>query len=294
MIGYYKGNTLILSVLLLALWPAIGLSQQQPNQPLSENENPLLIGKRNINKNQINFYSVERQIALGNQLAEEFEKQSKLIDDAALTVYLKNLGRNLASHSDTKIPVTIKVVDSEAVNAFALPGGFLYLNLGLMRVVETESELAAVIGHLIAHVAAHHSVELASKVQNLNRARLRQGIFDESRDNGSNLAAPLAVIALQRKMAAEADMLGVQYAWASGYNPSSLIKFYEKSSQPEASSVARVFSTHPHTTERITKVNDLIARFPERAAYTVNTADFNRVKLGLPSEPLKNQKFRRK
>jgi predicted Zn-dependent protease len=292
MISNYKSNTLILSVLLLALWPAIGFSQQQQTrQPLSENENPLLIGKRNINKNQINFYSVGKQIALGRQLAEEFEKQSKLIDDAALNVYLKNLGRNLASHSDTKIPVTIKVVDSEAVNAFALPGGFLYLNLGLMRAVETESELAAVIGHLIAHVAAHHSVELASKVQILNRAELRQGVFDE---NGSNLSVSLASLKFRRKMAAEADMLGVQYAWASGYDPSSLIKFYEKGNQREVGTIARVFSTHPLITERITKVNDLIARFPERGTYTVNTADFNRVKLGLPSGPPENQKFRRK
>jgi beta-barrel assembly-enhancing protease len=291
MISYCKSSMLILSALLLMLWPAIGFSQQrQPGPPLSENENPLLIGKRNINKYQINFYSVGKQISLGRQLAKEFEKQSRIIDDAGLNVYLKNLGRNLASHSDTKIPVTIKVVDSEAVNAFALPGGFLYLNLGLMRTVETESELAGVISHLIAHVAAHHSVELASKVQIQTREELREGVFDE---NGSNLSAPLAVIALRRKMVAEADILGVQYAWASGYDPSSLIKFYEKDSRREVGTVARIFSTHPLTTERITKVNDLITRFPEREPYTVNTQEFNRVKAGLPQESTEKPKLKR-
>jgi beta-barrel assembly-enhancing protease len=294
MISNYQINPLILSVLLLALWPASGFSQQkQTRQPLNENENPRLIGKRNINRNQINFYSVGKQIALGRQLAEEFEKQSNLIDDAGLTVYLKNLGRNLASHSDTKIPVIIKVVDSEAVNGFALPGGFLYLNLGLLRAVETESELAAVISHLIGHVAAHHSVELASRVQNLNRAGLRQDVFSESSESVSN--AQLAVFEARRKMVAEADLLGAQYAWASGYDPGSLIKFYERAGQREMPNTdARIFSTHPPATERIAMVNDLIMRFPERGTYIINTADFNRVKLGLPSEPPKNQKFRRK
>ncbi len=292
MISYYKSNTLILFVLLIVFWPAIGFSQQQQHgQPLSKNENPLLIGKRNINKNQINFYSVGKQIALGHQLALEFEKQSRLIVDAGLNVYLKNLGRNLASHSDTRIPVTIKVVDSEAVNAFALPGGFLYLNLGLMREVETESELAAVISHLIAHVAAHHSVELASKVQNLDRAKLRQDIFDGSQDNEVDQTAPLALIALQRKMVAEADMLGAQYAWASGYDPSGLIKFYKKGSQRETGTTN--FSTHPLTTERIAIVNDLIARFPEREEHTINTHEFSRVKAGLPLESTDRPKSKR-
>jgi beta-barrel assembly-enhancing protease len=288
---YYKSNTLILFGLLV-LWPAIGFSQQQQRgQSLCKNENPLFIGKRNINKNQINFYSVGKQIALGRQLAQEFEKQSRLIVDAGLNVYLKNLGRNLASHSDTRIPVTIKVVDSESVNAFALPGGFLYLNLGLMREVETESELAAVISHLIAHVAAHHSAELASKVQNLDRARLRQEIFDGSQDSEVEQAAPLAVIALQRKMVAEADVLGAQYAWASGYDPSSLIKFYKKGSQRETSTTT--FSTHPLTTERIANVNDLIARFPERENRAVSTQEFSRVKAGLPLEPTERPKSKR-
>ena len=276
----HMSNALILPVLLLTLWPTIGFSQrQQAGRPLSENENPMLIGKRNINKNQINFYSVEKQIALGRQLAQEFEEQSRVIDDADLNVYLENLGRNLASHSDIRIPVTIKVVDSDAVNGSALPGGFLYLNLGLMRAVETESELAAVIGHLIANVAAHHSVELASKVQNLNRAELRQGVFDE---NGANLSASLSSIKFRRTMAAEADMLGARYAWASGYDPGSLIKFYERAGQRERpNTVARIFSTHPPATERIAKVNDLIMRFPERGAYITNTADFNRVRSAL-------------
>jgi predicted Zn-dependent protease len=138
MMRYRDSNALILSLLLLAHWPANGLSQQpQTNQPLTENENPLLIGKRNINKQQINFYSADKEIALGRRLAAEIEQQSKILNDTGVTDYLARIGQNLALNSDATIPMTIKVVDSEDVNAFALPGGFLYVNLGLIRSVET-------------------------------------------------------------------------------------------------------------------------------------------------------------
>jgi predicted Zn-dependent protease len=288
---------LIFSLLLLALWPANGLSQQtQTGQPLTENENPLLIGKRNINKQQINFYSAEKEIALGRQLAAEIEQKSSLVEDAGINNYLSKLGQNLAQHSDTTTPLTIKVVYAEEVNAVALPGGFLYVNLGLMRAIESESELAAVIAHLIAHVAARHGVEFASKADLPGHDAFRQVVFDEKQDGGlsaSQDAVSLAALAFRRKAEAEADALGAQYAWAAGYDPAGLIKFYEKVSQSTMGS-ARIFRPHPLPSARILKVKELIARFPEREKQIINTEEFDRVKALLPLEHPKNQPFRRK
>ena len=297
MMSYRYSNALILSLLLLALWSANGFSQQpQTKRPLTENEDPLLIGKRNINKQQINIYSTEKEIALGRQLAAEIEQQSRLVDDAGVADYLANLCRNLALHSDAAIPVTIKVVDSEEVSAVALPGGFLYINLGLMRVVETESELAAVIAHLIAHVAARHGGEFASKAELLGHAAFQQVVLAEKLDgslSASQDRVSIAVLAFRRKAEAEADALGAQYAWAAGYDLNGLIKFYEKASQSEMGG-ARIFSPYPLPSERISKVKELIERFPEREKQIVNTEDFDRVKARLPLEPPKNQPFRRR
>jgi predicted Zn-dependent protease len=299
MTSYRDSNRLILSLLLLALWPANGFSQQpQTKRPLTENEDPLLIGKRNINKQQINFYSTEKEIALGRQLAAEIEQQSRLVDDAGVTDYLAKLGRNLALHSDSAIPVTIKLVDSEEVSAAALPGGFLYVNLGLMRAVETESELAAVIAHLIAHVAARHGIEFGSKTELSGITAFRQVIFTEKQYGGLSASQDrfsITVLAFRRKAEAEADALGAQYAWAAGYDSAGLIKFYEKNSQSTMSS-ARIFSPHPLLSERISKLKELIARFPDREKHIINTEEFDRVKARLPESKCtreKNQPIRR-
>jgi predicted Zn-dependent protease len=285
MTSFRDSNWLILSLLLLALWPANGFSQQpQTKRPLTENEDPLLIGKRNINKQQINFYSTEKEIALGSQLTAEFERQSRLVDDAGVTDYLAKLGRNLALHSDSAIPVTIKLVDSEEVSAVSLPGGFLYVNLGLMRAVETESELAAVIAHLIAHLAARHGVEFASKAEVSGISALRQVILTEKQDGGLSASqdrVSIAVLGFRRKAEAEADALGAQYVWAAGYDSAGLIRFYEKNSQSPVSS-ARIFSPHPLLSERISKLKELIARFPDREKHIINTEEFDRVKARLP------------
>ncbi len=296
--SYRNSNALIFSALLLALWPANGSGQQlQTRPPLTENENPLLIGKRNINKNQVNFYSIEKEFTLGRQLATEIEQQYRLVDDAGVTTYLTTLGRNLALHSDATIPVTLKLVDSEEVNAFVLPGGFLYVTLGLMRAVETESELAGVISHLIAHVAARHGVESASKAEIIGQAGIHQVVFAERQDGGLNPSrgeAAIASLAFRRKAEAEADALGAQYIWAAGYDPGGLIRFYGKVSQSKEGGVARIFSPHPSPSERASKVKELIARFPEREKQIINTEEFIRVRSRLPQAPQRNQLFRRR
>src|SRR6185369_14665820 len=161
--------TAILITLALTGTPALAQGQQQGQQKaLDDKDNPLLIGKRDINNNQIDFYSLEKEIALGRQLAAETDRQSKFVTDPVVTEFVNRVGQNIVLHSDSKIPFTIKVIDSDEVNAFALPGGFLYVNRGVLETADNEAELAGVMAHEIAHVAARHGVEQASKANLLN------------------------------------------------------------------------------------------------------------------------------
>jgi beta-barrel assembly-enhancing protease len=291
---YFEGNTLILSALLMSLLTANGLSQQpQTRPPLTDNENPLLIGKRNINQQQINFYSVEKEQALGNRLAAEFEQTSRIVEGSVVTAYLTGLVRNLTLHSDATVPISIKVVNSEEVNAFALPGGFLYVNLGLMRAVETEAELVAVVSHLIAHVAARHGIEMASKAELLIMASYQHIYFADWIGVNLNYTLPLGLLSFARKNEFEADVLAAQYSWAAGYDPTGLIKFYEKSSQSPASNAPSSFNPHPQPLVRISKLKELIALFPVRENLIATTEEFNRMKASLPAEPSNNPQLRR-
>jgi len=144
----------------------------QKIEPLAENENPELIGKRNINKLQINFYSFDKEVALGRQFAQEVDRSAKLVEDPIIVEYINKVGQNLVLHSDAKVPFTIKVIDTDEINAFALPGGFFYVNKGLILAADNEAELAGPMAHEIAHVAARHGVEQASKGQLVNWASL--------------------------------------------------------------------------------------------------------------------------
>src|SRR5262245_23476246 len=144
----------------------------QKNEPLAEDENTEMIGKRNINKLQINFYSFDKEVALGRQFAQEVDRSAKLVEDPIIVEYINKVGQNLVLHSDAKVPFTIKVIDTDEINAFALPGGFFYVNKGLILAADNEAELAGPMAHEIAHVAARHGVEQASKGQIVNWASL--------------------------------------------------------------------------------------------------------------------------
>lgn len=270
--------------------------QPQTKQPLSEKENPQLIGHRNINQHQINFFSLEKEIAAGREIAVEFEQQTKFVDDTEIADYIKGLAQNLLAHSDAQLPIRIRVIRSDEIAALALPGGFLYLNLGLLKTVETESELAGIIAHLIAHVAARHSAEVASKAELIglgpgSPGGIRPVVFSEKQDaaqhytqvglNNAQMGVSIGFLRVSRSVESEADLLGVQYLWATGYNPSGLIKFLEQVEKVEENGSrarAKMFHTHPPASERLAKVKDLIARFPEREKAITNTEEFNRVK----------------
>lgn len=283
--NYMRAAICFLAVLsLLSTVPASG----QSGSRLGDKENPELIGKRNINKGTIQFYSLEKEMGIGQQLAADLDRQLKFVTDPVITEYVNRVGQNIALNSDAKVPFTIKVVDSDEVNAFALPGGFFYVNKGLILAADNESEVASVMAHEIAHVAARHSTEQVSKGQLLQFGTIPLiflgGIGGILAQNGANLLVPLTFLKFSRNAETEADMLGIQYAWASGYDPHSMITFFEKLQEREKSkpgTIGKLFLTHPTSGDRITKVRSLLARFPERDEYTINTSEFLRVKARL-------------
>lgn len=279
---------LLLSFIVLPL-PALAQGQANSSQkPLTEKENPLMIGKRDINKHQWNFYSLEKEVALGRQVAADVDRGIKLIDDPVVTEYVNRVGQNIVLHSDAKVPFTIKVVDTDEVNAFALPGGFFYVNKGLILAADNEAEIAGVMAHEIAHVAARHAVEQATKGEIVNLGTIPLIFLGGWAGYGVRQAAgflvPLGFLKFTRSAEAEADMLGVQYAWAAGYDPNGLITFFEKLESKEKKkpgTISTLFRTHPPTQDRLAAVQNLLTRFPEREEYVVSTSDFNRVKARL-------------
>jgi predicted Zn-dependent protease len=283
-----------ISLLLLAA-PVLAQSNQQKtsapknsaqkNEPLAEDENPAMIGKRNINKLQVNFYSLDKEVAIGRQFAQEVDRSAKLVEDPIIVEYINKVGQNLVLHSDAKVPFTIKVIDADEINAFALPGGFFYVNKGLILAADNEAELAGPMAHEIAHVCARHGVEQASKGQIVNWASLplifMGGWGGFAVQQAASLAIPMGFLKFSRNAEYEADRLGVQYLWATGYDPHAMSTFFEKLQAQEKKkpgTMARIFSTHPMVGDRIDKVNALIARFPERGEYTINTSEFQQVK----------------
>lgn len=259
-------------------------------EPLAENENPELIGKRNINKLQINFYNFDKEVAIGRSFAQEIDRSAKLVGDPVIVEYINKVGQNLVLHSDAKVPFTIKVIDADEINAFALPGGFFYVNKGLILAADNEAEMAGPMAHEIAHVAARHGVEQASKGQIVNWGTLplifMGGWGGFAARQAASLAIPMGFLKFGRSAEYEADTLGVQYLWATGYDPNAMATFFEKlqaQDKKKPGTIAKVFSTHPMVGDRIDKVNALISRFPERSEYTINTSEFQLVKSRLIS-----------
>jgi predicted Zn-dependent protease len=260
-------------------------SEKSSLKSLDDKNNPALIGKRDINKGSIQFYSIEREVAIGRQLAAEVDRSSKVINDPIVTEYINRVAQNVVLHSDSKVPFTIKVIDSQEVNAFALPGGFLYVNRGLLEAADNEAEVAGVIAHEIAHVAARHGMEQASKGELFNYLSIPLiflgGIGGYAIRQGLGLAVPLSFLKFSRGAEKEADRLGAQYMWASGYDPNALITFFEKlqaKNKKKPGTLSKLFSTHPMTGDRITEVRELIARFPERGEYQLSSSEFGQVK----------------
>src|SRR5882672_8975502 len=260
--------------------------QTSSNKPLSTGEDPTMIGKRNINKGiwsggVIGARGTESEVREGRQLAAEVDKEAKFIDDPIITEYVNRVGQNIVLHSDAKVPFTIKVIDSDEVNAFALPGGFFYVNKGLILAADNESELAGVMAHEIAHVAARHAVENAAKMQLLDYGMLAGmiltgGVGGMILQNTGGLGEMLAFMRFSRSAEEEADRLGLQYLYASGYDPTSLATMFEKLSAKNAKKpglISKAFASHPQPPDRRAASLSLAARFPEKEEYVVSSSE---------------------
>jgi predicted Zn-dependent protease len=261
------------------------------NKPLSVNEDPAMIGKRNINKGIIAKMSgsTEKEVKLGRELAAEVDRQAKFVDDPVITEYVNRVGQNIVLHSDAKIPFTIKVIDSDEVNAFALPGGFFYVNKGLILVADNEAEMAGVMAHEISHVAARHAVENQTKATITQWAILVPAIvfgggIGEAIYQGGGFAALLGFMKFSRGAEEEADKLGVQYMYAAGYDPTAMATMFEKleaKNKKKPGLISKLFASHPAPPERRAAALALVARFPEHDEYVISTSEFQRVKARL-------------
>ena len=248
-------------------------------------KDPEEIGNRDVGKG-VNFYSLEKEIALGKQLAQEVEREAKIIDDPIIAEYVSRVGQNLVRNSDAKVPFTIKVLDTEEVNAFALPGGFFFVNSGLILKADSESELAGVMAHEIAHVAARHGTRQATRGEIINIASIplifMGGWTGYAIRQGAGLAIPMGFLTFSRGFEREADYLGLQYLYKTGYDPTSFVDFFEKIQSLEKKkpgTMAKVFSTHPMTDDRIKAAQDEIQKIlVSKPEYVVNTSEFNDVK----------------
>jgi predicted Zn-dependent protease len=251
------------------------------------------VGNRNVGcgRGVGNWYSVEKQVAMGRSYAQQIEAQIKLVNDPVVTEYVNRIGQNLVRNSDAQVPFTIKVIDSDVVNAMALPGGFFYVNSGLILAADEEAEMAGVMAHEIAHVAACHVAREQTRYTLMQLATIPLifvgGGIGYGAYEAAGPAAMMGILKFSRGFEAEADYLGVEYMYRAGYDPSAFVSFFEKIQAMEKKkpgTLAKTFDTHPQTPDRIEKTQEEIRKIlPAKQQYIVTTSEFDDVKSRLAS-----------
>jgi beta-barrel assembly-enhancing protease len=302
------------AIVFLFVLSVAGVAQTSSNATQPSTDDPALktyhdgsirdisaIGNRNIGcgKGVGNWYSLDKQIAMGKTFAQQVEAQAKLIQDPVVNEYINRLGQNLVRNSDAKVPFTIKVIDADDINAFALPGGFFYVNSGLIMNADNEAELAGVMSHEIAHVAACHAAREQTRSQLANLATIPLifvgGGLGYAAQAALSLAVPAGFMKFSRGFESEADFLGLEYMYKAGYDPQAFIAFFEKIQAQEKQkpgTIAKVFSTHPQTPDRIEHSQQEIEHLlPPRNEYVLDTSEFENVKARLGAE-LNKRHFR--
>jgi len=275
---------------LMAVIASTGFAQDSSRK---KKDDPAQIGNRDVGKG-VNLYSLEKEMALGKQLAEEVQRQAKVVDDPLISEYINRIGQNLVRSSDAKVPFTFQVIEGDSPNAFALPGGYVFVYTALLKIADEEDELAAAMAHEIAHVAARHMTKQATKSQIVSLAGIPVGVIlgggmgGAIGRQGANLGIPAVFLHFTRKDESEADYLGVQYLYAAGYDPNGAISIFEKLESLEKrqpGTVARIFSTHPMDAARIQKTEQEIGRIlPARDEYVVNTSEYTAIRQRMISQ----------
>jgi predicted Zn-dependent protease len=269
-----------------------------PNVHKGRKDDVDAIGNRNVGGRGLgDWYSTETEMKMGKQYAMMVEQTARLIPDPVINEYVNRIGQNLVRNSDAKVPFTIKVIDSDEINAFALPGGFFYVNSGLILAADEEAELAGVMAHEIAHVAARHQMQQMTRLQYANMATIplifvgSWGVY-QAASLAMNLALPITFMKFSRGFETEADYLGVQYMYKAGYDPQAFISFFEKieaKDKKKPGTLAKAFASHPPTPDRIEHTQQEIKRIlPTQPQYIVSTSEFDSVKARLAS--LQNRK----
>jgi predicted Zn-dependent protease len=286
--------------LILILSATLASSQEQKDQDKESKDDDSFyhhtgindvnaIGSRNVgcNRGLGNWYSLDSQVRMGREFAQQVEQSSHLITDPVVNEYVNRLAQNLVRNSDSKLPFTVKVLDVEEPNAFALPGGYMFVNAGTLLLADDESELAGVIAHEIGHVAACHAAREATRGTLASLAMIpvmimTGGLAGIGVNEAANLGVPAVFSKFGRNFEAQADYLGVQYAYKAGYDPVGMINFFEKLEALERKRpgfVSKLYGDHPQTPDRVEKSQHEIATIlPPREQYIVDSSDFEQAK----------------
>lgn len=281
----------ILTTLLLATSSWMFADQEtdpNPKVKVGSKDDVDAIGNRDIGggKGVGNWYSLESEIRMGREYAQMIDREVTLIKDPVITEYVNRIGQNIARNSDAKVPFTIKVIDSPEVNAFALPGGFFYVNTGLLLVASEEAELAGVMAHEVAHVAARHGMRQITRSNLANIASLPLivlgGGIGYAARSAAGIGLPMTMLKFSRGFEEEADYLGLQYMFKAGYDPTSFLSFFEKIQAMEKQkpgTLSKIFASHPPIESRVAKIQKQAeTKLPNRAQYVVSTSEFDDVK----------------
>jgi predicted Zn-dependent protease len=261
--------------LVLALPLAAGDKKKDPNE----------IGDRNV-AGALNVYSLDKELALGKQLSIEVRKQAKIIDDPIVAEYINRIGQSLARNSDVNFPVSFTLIDAEDVNAFTLPGGFIFINTATLRLSDNEAELASVLAHELGHAAARHATRQQTRSDMISVATIPMVLFGGWTGllarQATTLAGPMAMFHFSRAFESEADLLGIQYLWKTGYDPNASVDMFERVESTERAhpgTVSKLFRTHPLTGERIEKTQKNIDELlPGRTEYVLNTSEYEAIR----------------